>query len=119
MKTTKKIYSITLALTCCLTVTLKAQDIYVANYDSGTIGEYTTSGTTINADLVSGTFNPVGMVFSGNDLFVESWQRVGEYTTSGETVNASLFSGLDEPQGLAISGNDLFVANLGSGYIGE
>jgi len=32
--------------------------IYVANYGSGTIGEYTTAGATVNASLVSGLNEP-------------------------------------------------------------
>src|ERR1035438_10564907 len=34
--------------------TARGQDIFVANVASGTIGEYTTSGATVNASLVSG-----------------------------------------------------------------
>ena len=33
-------------------------DIYVANFTSGTIGEYTMDGTTVNTALVSGLTGP-------------------------------------------------------------
>ena len=100
--------------------TARGQDIFVANVASGTIGEYTTSGATVNASLVSGLGNPFGIAVSGSDLFVTSVHSgIGEYTTSGATVNASLVSGLDYPYGIAVSGSDLFVVNQGSGTIGE
>ena len=34
------------------------------------IGEYTTSGATVNASLISGLNNPQGIAVSGSDLFV-------------------------------------------------
>ena len=36
----------------------------------GTIGEYTTSGATVNAALISGLNDPHGIAVSGSDLFV-------------------------------------------------
>ena len=98
----------------------------------GTIGEYTTSGTPVNANLVTGLSFPVGLAVSGSDLFVTTYNNVtgkggiGEYTTSGAIVNASLVSGLPYfPQGVAVSGTNLFVVGGGSysnpqtGTIGE
>jgi hypothetical protein len=87
----------------------------------GTIGEYTTSGATVNATLVTGLSEPAGIAVSGPDIFVvnDGSGSIGEYTTSGSTVNASLVSGLSEPVGIAMSGSDLFVANQESGTIGE
>jgi hypothetical protein len=57
----------------------------------GTIGEYTTSGATVNASLVSGLSNPIGIAVSGPDLFVANSAAgaIGEYTTSGATVARS------------------------------
>ncbi|HEV2319176.1 MAG TPA: hypothetical protein VGV18_05465, partial [Verrucomicrobiae bacterium] len=117
MKATKKIYGIALALACCISPTLKGQNlIYVAN-DAGlnTIGEYTDSGSTVNASLITGLLSPYGIAISGNDLFVANYlgYTVGEYTTSGSTINASLIGGLGSPYNVAISGNDLFVADAG------
>src|ERR1700722_4589877 len=90
-----------------LAATVKAQDLYVANAGTGTIGEYGLDGSTINSSLITGFRGPGGMVFSGNDMFfVNSGNgTVGEYTTSGATVNASLISGLNDPIYMAISGN--------------
>jgi hypothetical protein len=93
------------------------------NYHNGTVGEYTTSGTVVNASLISGLNSPTSIAVSGNDLFVASFgshgYTIGEYMTSGSTVNASLITGFDSPQGIAVSGNDLFVSNTGDGTVGE
>src|ERR1700733_9430044 len=79
--------------------------IFVANNGNNTIGEYTTSGGTVNASLVSELLGPIGIAVSGGDLFVLSYSsgRIGEYTTSGGTVNAALVSGLDDTTGIAVS----------------
>lgn len=64
--------------------------IFVANSANGTIGEYTTEGTTVNAALISGLINPWGIAVSGEDLFITSdgdlspgSGYISEYTTSG------------------------------------
>ena len=92
--------------------------LFVAGYESGTISEYTTGGSTINASLISGLNGPQKLAVAGDDLFVTSGNTVGEYTISGATVNASLISGLNVPVGLAVVGNDIFVTT-GGNTIGE
>lgn len=124
MKKAKIVLGIALSLTCSLVQTLKAQYLYVSSNGSGTIGEYTTSGATINASFISGLNSPAGIAFSGNDLFVANSGSgtIGEYTASGATVNASLISGLSNPYDIAISGNNLFVlsGSINGGWsIGE
>src|SRR5215475_262196 len=102
-----------------------ADIIFVANSNPGgppnTIGEYTTSGATVNPALISGLSLPTGIAVSGSDLFVVNRgpDTIGEYTTSGATVNPALISGLSGPWGIAVSGSDLFVVNRGAGTIGE
>jgi len=60
MKITKKIlFGIALALMCSSSVSLEAQDLYVANYDTGTIGEYGLNGSSVNASLITGSDYPV------------------------------------------------------------
>lgn len=109
---------------------VSGSDIYVSNMYNGVdvISEYTTSGTLVNADLITINNNvPFGLAVSGADIFVANGQdnstagsgSISEYTTSGQLVNASLVSGLNEPYGLAVYGSDIFVANHGSGTIGE
>ena len=100
--------------------TARGQNIFVTNFSSGTIAEYTTSGTAVNASLVSGLDHPFGLALSGSDLFVTNEGdspgagTIGEYTTSGGTVNASLVSGLDNPYGIAVSGSVSSVPDVGS-----
>jgi hypothetical protein len=99
-----------------------AGPIFVANTGSNSIGQYITSGATVNAQLDAAPLDdPEGIAISGSDLFVTNFgsNTIGEYTTSGATVNAALVSGLDSPEGIAVSGSDLFVANYDSGTIGE
>ena len=92
-------------------------DLFVSSlfpFEAG-IGEYTTSGATVNASLIShsGLGLPSGIAIYGNDLFVvnngtngsdfpELPASVAEYTTSGATVNADLIDGIDQPTGIAI-----------------
>ena len=69
-------------------------DLFVANYGGyglGTIGEYTTSGATVNSALITGLDGPIGIAVSGGNLFITSILdgTIGEYTTSGVTVNAA------------------------------
>ncbi|HBZ72018.1 MAG TPA: hypothetical protein DEP35_20730 [Deltaproteobacteria bacterium] len=40
---------------------MSGSNLFVVN-DAGTIGEYTTSGATVNASLITGLNNPVGIV---------------------------------------------------------
>jgi len=44
--------------------------LFVTNFDSGTIGECTTSGAVVNASLVTGLNRPTGIAVSGSNLFV-------------------------------------------------
>jgi autotransporter-associated beta strand protein len=96
-------------------------NILVTNNSTGAIGEYTASGATINAALVSGLDEPVGIAVSGSDVFVvnsggsANQGSIGEYTTSGGTVNADLISGLDSPDGIAIA--PIPTASLAAGVL--
>ena len=98
-------------------------EIFVANRGTATIGEYTTSGATVNATLVNPVFDggwlsgPHGIAVSGSDLFVtdELSGTVGEYTTAGVPVNPLLITGLNQPSAITVSGSDLFVADAASG----
>ncbi|HTQ31714.1 MAG TPA: hypothetical protein VMI53_10945 [Opitutaceae bacterium] len=97
--------------------------------DGVRVGEYSASGATVNASLISGLSAWSAIAVSGSNLFVAgiTTGTVGEFTTSGETINASLITGLKNPQflgyngpsAIAVSGSNLFVANESAGTIGE
>ncbi len=96
--------------------------IYVVNAGSGTIGEYSLTGQTINSSFITGLSSPTGIAVSGGYIYVAQENgTIRKYTTAGLLVNASLISGLYLPWGITISGNNLFVANGGgeSSTIGE
>ena len=75
------------------------------NYADGMVGEYTTSGATVNASLIAGLYDPLGIASLDGDLLVgygEGAGVVGEFTTSGATVNSALISGLEFPTGIVV-----------------
>src|ERR1700678_2662916 len=80
-------------------IVVSVSRIFVTNAGAGTVGEYTTSGATVNAALVTGLDAPQGIAVSGSDIFVTNADAstVGEYSTSGATVNAALADGVSEP----------------------
>ncbi|HEX4144779.1 MAG TPA: PEP-CTERM sorting domain-containing protein [Pirellulales bacterium] len=101
-------------------------DLFVTSqFAPYSVGEFTTSGATVNASLISGLQNPNAIAVSGSDLFVAnalSPNSVSEFTTSGAIVNASLITGLTggDAISLAVSGGDLFVTNGGAnGVVSE
>jgi hypothetical protein len=93
----------------------RAGTIFVTNNSTGTIGEYTTSGATVNASLITGLSNPGSLTLSGSNLFVGNGSpnntTIGEYTTVGATVNAALISGLNNVHQISSFGSNIFVAN--------
>jgi len=107
-------------------IAVSGNDLFVASYGNGfnepgnaVIGEYTTSGATVNASLITGLAAPWGIAISGSDLFVVNGDTIGEYGLDGSVINASLITGLSDPNSIAIFGDDLFVSNAGNGTIGE
>ncbi len=102
--------------------------MFVANYGTDAIGEYTTSGTTVNNALITGLGFPDYVVASGSNLFVLNdttgtpgtpTGTIGEYTLTGAAVNTALVTGLFYPASMVVSGSDLFVANTDSNVVAE
>src|SRR5947209_18276017 len=91
----------------------RADQISVANTSIDTIGEYTTTGATVNPALISGLSLPDGIAVSGSDLFVSNFgnDTVGEYTTSGARLNPALISALTGPHGIAVVGTVPYAVN--------
>src|SRR5271170_2250391 len=79
-------------------------DLFVTR--DGFVGEYTTSGATVNASLISGgDAREFGIALDGNGhIFVSNFTSgtISEYTTTGTFINASLVSGLSEPMGVVV-----------------
>jgi PEP-CTERM motif len=117
----RALVSLVIAATALWAMPTRADgQVFVATWVQDKIGEYTTSGLTINASLVSAPAvnTPFAMAASGGDLFaVEYPNTIGEYTTTGQTVNSALITGVT-PDDIAVSGSDIFVANS-TGTIGE
>ena len=88
---------------------------------AGTVGVYSTSGATINSNLITGLNYPYGVAVSGTNLFVCNYGAgtIAEYTTSGAAVNTNLISGLSAPGSIAISGTNLFILENNGSYLGE
>lgn len=108
---------------------LNAQ-VFVAN-QSGSIGEYTVSGATINAHLITGLATgseegPEGLAVeatsNGYNLFAadDANGTIYEYQVNGSTVSAPITIGTvasGSPTSLAISGTNLYVADDDTGNV--
>lgn len=66
-------------------IALSGSDLFVTLQSTGVVGEYTTSGATVNASFLSGLSGPTGIAVSGSNLFITNpgAGTIGEYTTSG------------------------------------
>ena len=86
--------------------------LYVSNLYS--VGEYTTSGATVNASLIpSGHNSGRGLALDGNGnlLWANNYSNViAEYTTSGQLENASFITGLASPMAIVIVPEPSLVA---------
>jgi hypothetical protein len=117
------VFLIAIAVLSAMPKNANAQ-VYVLqiNPASGTVSKYSTEGDLINANFITGLNGPIGLVLSGDVLFVGNAGSVGKYdATTGGAINASFIPGLMS-YALALSNNSLFVAYDGSehGYtVGE
>ena len=100
---------LTIAIAAALTAfegTLSADTIFVANFATGTVGEYNAAtGGSINSSFVSGLNGPFGLALSGNRLFVGNYSgnSIGEYDAwTGAAINDSFISGLNAPCGIGL-----------------
>jgi len=90
-------------------LTISGSDMYVTNSNTGTILEYTTAGTLLNASFITGVGPGVlfDMAVSNGDLFVSqgagSSLPIGEYNAvTGATINANLIPNLQHPAGFVV-----------------
>ena len=92
--------------------------VFVANYNAGTISTYTTTGTLLNANFITGLVGPTNILISGSSLYVSNTNNgtIGQYSTAGGTQTSPVqtFSAGTSPRGLVLSGSNLLVADLGT-----
>jgi hypothetical protein len=106
-------------LPCIATATFG--DIFVTNWDTGRVGQYSNAGATINASLVTGLNNPTAVGVSGSYLVVENYSTgiIGEWTLGAPgTVTSpfpNLITGLTDARGIAVNGADVYVVNHSGG----
>jgi len=95
--------------------------IFVSDWSSGKVGEWTTSGSSVNSSLITGLSEPNGIAASGGYLYVVNKQAntIGKYTMSGQVVDASFITGLSGPTQLIASGTSLYVMNTSNTTIGK
>jgi len=102
-------------------IAVSGSDLFVANYGANSIGEYTTSGATVNASLISGLSGPIGVAIYGSDLFVGNINSTGSHAdqaveynlaTPTPTLLGSLTLG-SSANGIAVSANgaNLYVTS--------
>jgi DNA-binding beta-propeller fold protein YncE len=116
---------ITKGLSNPFTPAVLGNSIYVTNLGDGTGGMIlaynAVTGAPINLNLITTLDVPVGLVLSGNELFVSDLGNsdVGKYNANtGKAIKAGLISGLNAPAGLALKDNELFVADS-NGFVGK
>ena len=95
-------------------IAVSGSDLYTASYLTSIIGKYTTSGTAVNAGLVTNSFGmnyPLGIAVSGSYLYVVTSDTIWQFTPSGAMVRylKTPFA----PVGIAASGSSLFVLSEG------
>jgi len=114
--------AILLGLVCVFVSTgLARGQIFVSDWSSGKVGEWTTSGSSTNASLITGLSQPNGIAASGGYLYVANKQAntIGKYTMAGQVVDASFITGLSGPTQLIASGTNLYVMNTSNSTIGK
>ena len=88
--------------------------MFVPRQGFGAIAEYTTSGTLINNNLITGLSYPVYTGFDGQNLYVAELNngnsRIGKYTTSGTPINPNLITGIDHFNTMVVAPEPSFVA---------
>lgn len=108
-------------LTYPAAMTLDGNNIFVMDRVNGRIGQFSTSGATLNPAFIN-TTSGYGLAGDGNGTLYVCFPGSGtiaSYSTSGAQLNGSLISGIDEPFSLAVYGNLIYSANFASGTIGE
>jgi len=98
-------------------IVLVGKTLFVTNYSGSSIGAYSTSGATINANFASIGTGGYGIATNGSAIWVSNvlQETINSYsTTTGLPLSdPPLVSDLNSPRGVAVSGNALYVADTG------
>ncbi len=88
--------------------------LFVSNQATGTVAEYTTTGTLVNASLIRGLSGPGLAIADGFLYAVGQSGSVAKYKTSGELVTLHLTpSSIGYATSVAVHGTNLFVGYFG------
>jgi len=100
--------------------------LWVANYNSNSLGNYSTTGAVNNASFAtSGVSSPAGISYSpfNNEVYVVQFGsgNISEYNTNGTAVSTHLITGLGATnvEFLAVNGTngDLYIPVVGSNAV--
>ena len=88
--------------------------LYLTEWSTRRIAQYTTSGAIVNASLVSGLDYATKPTFGGNgNMYVLLAGKISEYTPTGSFVKNINISGLAYPGGLAMDQNYFYISDYG------
>jgi DNA-binding beta-propeller fold protein YncE len=93
-------------------IVASGSNLYVADGEANTIGQFTTAGTVVNPALITGLNDPRGIALSGNgtSLFVVNFDdgSVGHYdAVTGAALNAALITGLSNAYSIIVAAADI------------
>jgi len=91
-------------------------EFWVTNWTSGTVGEYTSTGGTVNAAEITGLNNPAPIAVNGSTVLVVSFGSgtLGAYQVSnGAVINSTpaLITGLNQPRGITAANGTFYVTS--------
>jgi len=83
-------------------LTVSGNDLYTSSYGGGTVSEFTTSGQTVNATLISGIPDGAnGLAVGGNMLYVADIDQVQEYNATTGSYVRTINSGMEQANSVA------------------
>jgi outer membrane protein assembly factor BamB len=104
----------------------RAQNLYVTNFNGGTVGEYSaaTGGAIPGFSEITGVFGVEQLAISGSTLYIVGSGTTGSVYAYNAATGAAIPgftspAGLEEPIGIAVSGSDLYVADVEADTVGE
>lgn len=105
------------SLTAKLITVANAPRFFAADYETQTIGAFTTAGDTLDSHLIKRAEGPSTVAVGGSYLYVANYYgtTVDKYTTSGQLVKSGLVDVHSPIAGIAVSGRNLYVLSFVEG----